>query len=290
VSAFSISDGAGLTQLGTVPSGGINPVHLSVHSSGRWLVVANYTGATASVLPIGADGALSEASHVVALTGPSGPDPVEQRAPHPHDIPFDPSSTFVAVPDKGLDRVFVFGLDTQTGKFVAASPPFVQSAPGAGPRHIAFHPRQSWAYVINELNSTISSYSYRAGGDGFSELQTLSSLPEDVDVNSTGSEIVVHPSGTFVYVSNRGHNSVGVFSIDSQNGSLTPIDWYPTRGDTPRVIALDPAGRFVYAANQDSDTIVTFSVDTSTGRLSETGQVLETGSPVSIVFRAEVQQ
>ncbi len=290
VSAFEIKNADTLMRLNTVSSEGDNPVHLAVHPSGEWLVVANYTGGTAAVFPIQKDGSLSNASDVVTLTGPRGPDPVEQSAPHPHDIPFDPSGTFVAVPDKALDRVFFFRLDTRAGKFVATEPPFVVSAPGAGPRHIAFHPHRPWAYAINELNSSISVFSYASTGDGTRELQTVSSLPKNVNLRSTGSEIVVHPSGRFVYVSNRGHDSVGAFAIDDEDGAVEPIEWYPTRGETPRAIALDPAGRFLYAANQGSDTIVTFRVDTSTGRLHETGQVLKTGSPVSIVFSAEVKE
>jgi 6-phosphogluconolactonase (cycloisomerase 2 family) len=179
--------------------------------------------------------------------------------------------------------VFVFRVDTESGGFVAADPPSVASAAGAGPRHAAFHPEQRWAYVVNELNSTITAYKFDASGDGFREFQTLSSLPEDVTRRSTGSEIVVHPSGRFVYVSNRGHNSVGVFGIQD-DGSLRSIGWCPSGGDTPRAIVLDPSGRFLYAANQMSDTVVAFRVDERSGELTPTGQVVSTGSPSTIAF------
>jgi 6-phosphogluconolactonase (cycloisomerase 2 family) len=283
VSAFGIRD-AGLEHLGTWPSGGVNPVHLDVHSLGEWAVVANYTGATVAVLPVAQDGRLAEPSDVVPLQGPQGPDAVEQSAPHPHDIPFHPSGAFLAVPDKGLDSVFIFRLDLQKGRFLMADPPFVRSAPGAGPRHIAFHPSRAWAYVINELGSTLSVYRFKANGDAFQELGTVSSLPGDAGGRSTGSEVAVHPSGRFVYLSNRGHNSVAAFGINQKDGHVTPIGWYPTHGDTPRAIALDPAGRFLYAANQGSDTIYGFRVDDRDGSLAPIGLVAETGSPASMVF------
>jgi 6-phosphogluconolactonase (cycloisomerase 2 family) len=247
-------------------------------------VVANYTGATIAAIPVHADGQLGSLSELVKLGGPTGPDPVQQGSPHPHDIPFDPTGTFVVVPDKGLDRAFVFRFDADAGRFEGASPPFVIAEPGAGPRHVAFHPRQRWAFVVNELNSTITVLGYEEGGNGMAPLQTLPSVPDDVGVKNTGSEILVHPSGRFVYVSNRGHNSVGVFEIDQVDGELRPVAWFPTGGATPRAIVLDPAGRFLYAANQASDTIVTFRVDAATGRLTPTGQTISTGSPSSVVF------
>ncbi|MBV8716728.1 MAG: lactonase family protein [Chloroflexi bacterium] len=273
-----------LRPLGRWPSGGANPVHLDFHASGRWLVVANYTGATAAVLPVQPSGELGEASDIVPMVGTPGPHPVEQSSSHPHHIPFDRSSNFIAIPDKGLDCVFVFRIDLQAGRLRAAQPASVASAPGAGPRHIAFHPSARWAYVINELNSTITSYAFEERGDGMRELQTVPSVPGDVEVRNTGSEVVVHPTGRWVYVSNRGHNSVGAFEVHDRTGMLAPIGWYPTQGDTPRAIALDPDGRFLYAANQSSDTIVTFRVDERNGTLAPTGQVISTGSPSTMVF------
>jgi 6-phosphogluconolactonase (cycloisomerase 2 family) len=188
------------------------------------------------------------------------------------------------VPDKGLDRVFVFRFDGDAGRFKPASPPFVTAAPGAGPRHIAFHPKQRRAYVVNELHSTITVCGFEQGGNGMAPLQTISSVPEDVGGHNTGSEILVHPSGRFVYVSNRGHDSVGVFEIDAADGRLRPVAWCPTGGKTPRAMALDPTGRFLYAANQGSDTVVTFRVNKASGQLTPTGQAVETGSPSSLAF------
>jgi 6-phosphogluconolactonase len=287
VSAFAIEGEGRLAPLGSRPSGGVNPVHLNLHPSGRWLVVANYTGANIAMLPVSESGALDDPCDIVPLHGTPGPDPKEQSSPHPHDIPLDPSGEFVAVPDKGLDCVFVFRVDAQTGRFRPAAPPSVESAPGAGPRHIAFHPRERWAYVINELNSTVTTYAFDQGGDGMRYLQTIPSIPRDLGMRNTGAEVVVHPSGKWVYVSNRGQNSVGAFSVDERAGTLTPLDWSPTDGDTPRAIALSPDGRFLYAANQMSDTIITFRVDERAGTLTPTGQVIATGSPSTLLFTGE---
>src|SRR6266851_1825720 len=285
VSSFAISPGDGaLTYLNTQPSGGTNPVHLSVHPSGNWLVVANYTGGTVAMLPIAADGRPGEPSSVLGLTGEPGPDPVEQPGPHPHDIPLDPSGQFAVVPDKGLDRVFVFRVDTHAGKLVPTDQQSLQSKAGAGPRHAAFHPRAPYLYVINELDSTVSTYRFNADSGEITELQVITSLPADYKERSTGAEIAVAPSGRFVYVSNRGHDSIVIFAVDPNSGQLTTVGWEPTQGSQPRHFALDPSGSFLYAANQASDSITTFAVDQASGTLKFTGQVVRTGSPVSIVF------
>lgn len=285
VSAFAINrENGALTYLNTQPSGGTNPVHLSIHPSGSCLVVANYTGGTVALLPIASDGTVSPASSVLELTGEPGPDPVEQPGPHPHDIPLDPSGQFAVVPDKGLDRVFVFRLDSQLRQTDQQS---VKSKPGAGPRHAAFHPSAPFLYVINELDSTVSTYRYDPDTGSLAELQVLTSLPADFKERSTGAEIAVAPSGRFVYASNRGHDSIVICAVDPNSGMLSTIGWEPTQGCQPRHFALDPAGRFLYAANQASDCITTFTLDPTRGTLTPTGQVVRTGSPVSIVFAGE---
>jgi 6-phosphogluconolactonase len=288
VSAFGIDPKSGaLTLLNTKPSGGTNPVHLSIHPGGSCLVVANYTGATVAMLPIAPDGSLGSPSHVLALTGKPGPDPVEQPGPHPHDIPLDPAGRFAVVPDKGLDCVFVFRLDTGSGKLVPTEQGSVQARPGAGPRHAAFHPHAPYLYVINELDSTVSGYRFDADSGRLIELQVIATLPADFGARSTGAEIAVAPSGHYVYASNRGHDSIAIFGVDEHSGELTLVGWEPTQGRQPRHFALDPAGSFLYAANQASDCITTFGIDRVRGTLSFTGQVVSTGSPVSIVFTGD---
>ena len=198
---------------------------------------------------------------------------------------FDPRLRFFVVPDKGLDADFIFRLDTVAGKLAAASPPSVASRPGAGPRHCAFHPTLSYTYVINELDSTITTFRFDPDRGQLTPLQVITTLPPTFTGDSTTSEIAVSPSGRFVYGSNRGHDSLAIFSIDAASGVLAPVGWEPTQGKTPRFFAIEPSGTFLYAANQNSDTIATFRIDQATGKLTSTGQVVKTGSPVCIVFR-----
>ena len=238
-----------------------------------------------SVLPINPDGSLAPLTDLYMLPGKPGPHRAEQASSHPHDVVFDPRLRFIVVPDKGLDADFVFRLDAATGKLVPAEVPSVASRPGAGPRHAAFHPTAPYVYVINELDSTITTFRYDPERGGLAALQVITTLPPTFTGNSTTSEIAVSPSGRFVYGSNRGHDSLAIFSIDGTTGVLSPVGWEPTQGKTPRFFALDPSGTFLYAANQDSDTIVTFRVDQATGKLTPTGQVVKAGSPSSIVFR-----
>ena len=273
-----------LKPLSQQPTGGKNGVSMAVDPTDRFLVVGNYSSGTVAVLAINPDGSLGALRDLVTLSGTPGPHRTEQTSAHPHDVAFDRAGRFVVVPDKGLDRVFVFGLDTASGKLVAGAPPSVATRPGAGPRHVDFHPSKPYAYVINELDSTITTYGLGAAGE-LKPVQVVPTLPPSFTGNSTTSEIVVHPSGRFVYGSNRGHDSIAVFTVDEPTGALTAVGWEPTQGKTPRFFALDPAGIVLYAANQDTDTIVFFRVDQSSGKLSPTGQVIKTGSPSSIVFR-----
>lgn len=285
VSAFACDRTTGaLTFLNRQPSGGTNPVHLDLTPDGRTLVAANYTGGTVASLPVGEDGRLGSPGSVLPLTGTLGPDPVEQERSHPHHSPFDPAGRFVVIPDKGLDRLFVFRPGAAAGTIAANDPPGVDTRRGAGPRHIAFQPRASYAYVANELDSTVTTYDYAPGEGVLTPRQTISSLPEGWQGKNTGSEIAVAPSGRFVYASNRGHDSIAIFAVDGDTGLLTAIGWEPTQGETPRFFGLDPSGAFLYAANQGSDTIVTFRVDPARGTLHPTGQIIATGSPSCIVF------
>jgi 6-phosphogluconolactonase (cycloisomerase 2 family) len=285
VTAYSIDRQTGrLTRLNQQPTGGRNSVHLSVDPSNRFLVVANYGAGTLSVLPIGKNGALEAVAQSVTLQGEPGPNRTEQTASHPHDIPFDCSGRFVVVPDKGVDRIFVFRFDPALGKLIAADPPSVATRVGAGPRHVAFHPALPYAYVINELDSTVTAYHYDSARGSLVPFQIVPTLPASFTGNNTCAEIVVCPSGRFVYASNRGLNSITIFAVDPANGTLTPIGWESTLGETPRFIGLVPAGDWLYAANQDSNSIVAFRVDRSTGMLAPAGQTVNTGSPSCIAF------
>lgn len=284
-SAFAVDQQSGhLTFLNTQDCGGANPVHLDIHPSGRFLVVASYTDGMVAALPINTDGTLVPISDLIAQTGDPGPHPVEQAGPHPHHSPFDPAGRFVAVPDKGLDRTFIYVFDVERGRLLPGDPPSVVAQPGAGPRHAAFHPHLPYAYIINELDSTITTFGYDAERGRLDPRQRVSTLPPGYTGASATAEIAVAPSGRFLYGSNRGHDSIAIFAIDQSTGTLASVGWQPCGGKTPRFFALDPSGSFLYSANQGSDTIVAFRVDQATGALAPTGHVVQTGSPVCIAF------
>ena len=285
VSAYTIDKASGqLTPLNRQSCGGKNPVYLSIDPGNRFIVTANYGAGSVGVVPIEQDGSLGARTDLAALPGDPGPNRKEQASSHPHDCPFDPAGRFIVVPDKGLDRVFVFRLDGTSGKLTPNDPPFVATREGAGPRHIAFHPSLPCAYVIDELDSTVTTYRWDAAHGSLQPVQVVPTTPPSFTGDNTGAEVAVAPSGRFVYGSNRGHDSIAIFAVDRAQGTLTPVGWQPTQGKTPRFFSLDPAARFLYAANQDSDTIVTFRVNPATGRLTPTGQVVQVGSPVCIIF------
>jgi 6-phosphogluconolactonase len=283
--AFALDPETGQARLiNRAAIGGGNGVRQAVDPYGRFLVVANYASGSVAVLAIAADGSLKDQHQLVALAGEPGPHKSEQVSSHPHDIAFDPSGRFVLVPDKGLDRIFVFRFDSATGRLSAAEPNSVKSRPGAGPRHLAFHPKLPIVWVLNELDSTTATYRWDAKRGTLAPIQVITALPTTFTGYSTTAEIAVSPDGRFVYCSNRGHNSVAIYAADPVDGSLTAIAWQPTQGRDPRFIGLDPVGRFLYAANEQADTIVTFGVDAGSGKLALTGQVINNASPVTIVF------
>ena len=283
--AYSIDPGSGrLAVLNRQPTQGKNGVRLGIEASDRYLVCANYSSGTVAVLPIEPDGSLGALRDLVPLTGKTGPHPTEQTSAHPHDVAFDPRGRFCLIPDKGLDAIFVFRVD-EGGKLVPGAPASVAARPGAGPRHTGFHPTAPFAFVLNELDSTLTAYRFDAETGALEPRQTLTTLPPGWNGRNTTSEIAVAPSGRFVYASNRGHDSVVVFAVEPGTGALSPVAWEPTQGKTPRFIGLDPAGATLYAANQDSDTIVAFRVDRPSGTLTPSGTVVPVGSPSTIVFR-----
>lgn len=283
--AFTLDPETGEARLlNRAATGGKNGVREAVDPSGRFLVVANYSSGSVAVLPIAADGGLKDQHQLLALPGAPGPHKVEQVSSHPHDVVFDPSGRFVLVPDKGLDRVFVFAWDITAGTLTPTAQGSVQSRPGAGPRHVAFHPSLPVAWVLNELDSTVTTYRFDPRTGALTALQVSPTLPTDFTGYSTAAEIAVSADGRFVYTSNRGHDSVSVFAAAADTGLLTVSGWQPTQGGGPRFIGLDPAGRFLHAANEQGDNVVTFAVDAASGKLTPTGQNIANASPVTIVF------
>ena len=284
ISAFAIDPATGLlTYLNTESTKGTLPAALSLDPSERFVIVANYQGGTVAVLPLLEGGKLGPISQLITLEGPIGPDPKEQNQSHPHDIIFDPSGRYVIVPDKGFDRIFIFEFDAASGQLTPAKTPFVTVESGSSPRHLVFHPEGNYAYLINELGSTVMVFVYNSAGPVLTHLQTISTLPGDFDGENTTAEIMIDPSGRYVYGSNRGHDSIVVYAIDEGSGYLSPVQWISSGGKVPRFFLLNKSGQSVYAANQNSDNITIFAVDHATGHLSPTGQVIQTGSPVCIV-------
>ncbi len=282
VSAFRIDRATGgLTTLNSQSSRGAHPCHLAVDRTGTHVLVANYTGGNLAVLPIGADGRLNPASQVVQHKG-SSVNADRQKEPHAHSIDFDPAGGFAVSADLGADRIFVYRYDPKGGGLSAGLHPAVAADPGAGPRHVAFLPDGGFAFAINELASTITSYTWDASRGALKTLSTISTLPAPHRGNSTA-EIRVHPSGRFVYGSNRGHDSIAVYRVSS-TGTLSLVEYEPTRGKTPRNFTIDPSGQWLVAANQSSHSLSVFRIDQKTGALTATGPLAQVGSPVSIVF------
>jgi len=284
--AYRIDSATGrLMVINRQPTGGINGAHLSIDGSGRFLAVANYASGGLALLSINADGSLGPVCDAAKTTGTPGPHKTQQESSHPHHCPFDRSGHFIVVPDKGLDRVFLYRLDTSGGKLIPGEPPSVSSRAGAAPRHVDFHPTLPFAYVINEIDSTITVYRFEPENHVLKPLQIVPTPPATYTGNNSGAEIVVAPSGRFVYGSNRGHDSIAVFAIDQTSGLLTAAGWEPTQGRTPRFFTLDPTGTHLYAANQASDTVVIFRIDQATGKLAATGEKINVKTPTTIAFR-----
>jgi 6-phosphogluconolactonase (cycloisomerase 2 family) len=285
VSAFAIDRASGrLTPLNRQPSPGPGPTHLAVEPGGRWVVVANYAGGSVALYPLVADGRLGPHADFRRHDGPTGPNTRRQDGAHAHVAVFDGSGERVLVCDLGLDRTFVYRLDAAAGRLVPNDPPFAPAHPGAGPRHLAFHPSGRVVYVINELDSTISVFGYDGATGRLEPRQVAPLLPEGWSGENIAAEVVVHPSGRFVYGSNRGHDSIALFAVEAADGRLRAIGHQPTGGRTPRHFDLDPSGRFLYAANQDSDNLVVFRVDDANGLLTATGHRVEVGTPSCVLF------
>ncbi len=282
VAAFAVDARTGaLAPLNQESSGGAGPCHLVVDRAGRHVLVANYGDGSAAVLPIGPDGRLGPPSSVVHHRG-SGPNPGRQEGPHAHSINLDAANRFAVVADLGLDKVMVYRFDAERGTLTPNDPPAAAVAPGAGPRHFAFHPNGRAAYVINELNSTVTAFRYDAARGVLTPVQTVSTLPPGFRGENFPAEVQVHPSGRFLYGSNRGRNSIAVFAIDPASGRLTPAGDQASGIKNPRNFAIDPTGKYLLVANQDSDSVVTFGIDSATGKLRPTGHAMKVPMPVCI--------
>jgi 6-phosphogluconolactonase len=284
VSAFSIDAATGrLTLLNQQTSGGRGPCHLVVDRDGRNVLVANYTGGSVECLAVQSDGRLGPPTAFIQHTGKSV-NPSRQSEPHAHCMALDAANRFAFVCDLGLDKIMSYRFDAAQGTLAANQPAFTATKPGAGPRHLAFNPNGRQAYVINEINSTIVSYAFDPAAGTLTELQTVSALPQGFTGASTAAEIAVHPSGKFLYGSNRGDDSIVVFGIDAASGNLAFLQRVASGGKTPRHIAIDPSGKFLFASNQNPGNIVVFNLDTATGMLVPSGKVLEVSSPVCVKF------
>ena len=257
-----------------------------VDPAGKNVLVANYSGGSVACLPLNADGTLRPASAFVQHTG-SSVNPARQKAPHAHGIYTDPANRFVFVPDLGLDQVKIYRFDPEKGTLTPNDPAFASVSPGAGPRHFAFDPKGRFGFVINEMVCTMTAFRYEPATGRLSEIHTVSTLPEGVAVQPSYStaEVFAHPNGRFLYGSNRGHDTIAVFSIDGQ-GRLKLVENEPSLAKIPRGFGIDPTGKYLIAGGQSSDTAHVFRIDQINGRLEPTGQSVSVGSPVCVEFLA----
>lgn len=294
VTAFEVSQADGkLTPLNTVRSGGAGPTYVSLHPTGKFLLVANYFGGSVAVLPVLEGGKLGEPSDVKVDAGKVGPTKAS-NAPkgsfafsghdrtHAHIIRADPTGTFVLHVDLGLDRILVWRFDAKAGKLTANEPAGVSLPPGDGPRHFDFHPNGKWLFSVQEEGSTVVRFDYDAAGK-LVERQTVSTLPAGYTGSNFCSGILVSADGRFVYVGNRLHDSIGILSV-GEDGTMKLIGEEWTRGNYPRSFSFDPTGAFLYCCNQRADHVTTFRVDRKTGGLTFTGQYTPVGNPSCVTF------
>ena len=284
ISAFSIDHATGkLTFLNEIPSRGADPCYITVDKTGKYVLVANYTGGSVAVFPVLPDGKLGEASAFVQHTG-KGANPERQEGPHAHSIDLSPDNRFAMVDDLGLDELLVYKFDAAKGTLTPNDPPFAKLDAGVGPRHFVLRPDGKFAYVVTEMGHTVTAFSIDAANGKLQPLQTITTLPKDFKGRNDDAEIQVHPSGKFLYASNRGEDTIAIYGIDGSKGTLTQIGSVPTGGKEPRSFEIDPTGKFLFAENQKSDSIVVFKIDQKTGNLTPTGKVLEVASPVCLKF------
>ncbi|HVP00670.1 MAG TPA: lactonase family protein [Bryobacteraceae bacterium] len=285
VTGFTMDHGSGkLSPVNTMSVQSAGPCYIAIEKTGHWAITANYSGGSVTVLPIGGNGKLGEPSEVIQRKG-SGPNRDRQTGPHPHWVGFVPAGKLALVADLGTDEVAIYNFDASKGKLTVGTQAFMTLPPGSGPRHAVLHPSGKFFYVLTELSSVITEFFYEAEMKRFTAINTVKTLPEDFKGDSTGAEIAIHPSGKFVYSSNRGDDSIMMFSVsDPKRALLKPEQHISSGGKTPRQFEIDPTGRWLLAGNQGSDNIAIFSIDASTGKLTAAGTVAGVPKPTCIKF------
>ncbi|MBI1840892.1 MAG: lactonase family protein [Verrucomicrobia bacterium] len=284
VSAFKIDrKSTQLTPINQQSSGGSGPCHVVVDPAGTTVLIANYAGGSVASYRIQPDGGLGPAVSFVQHSG-KGANPQRQEGPHAHSIYVDAAGRYAIVADLGLDRMLVYRFNPADSSLTPHNAPLAAWASGAGPRHFAFHPNGRWGYAINEMASTVTALAYDKAKGQLTSLSSISTLPPGLTLDTSTAEIFAHPSGKFIYGSNRGHDSIAVFQVDPKSGSLRVVQHQPTGGKVPRGFGIDPTGRWLLAANQSSGSVVVFEIDRKNGTLRPTGESIAVGSPVSVHF------
>lgn len=281
VSSFAINEDGSLSYLSQVPSGGGAPCYVSIDKSGAWAFVSNYSGGNVSIYPVGKDGKLQPYSDLIQHEG-KGSTEGRQGKPHAHAMVLDPKGDFALAADLGLDKVISYRVDTKNGKLEHASDSDLKLADGAGPRHLTFHPNKKLAFIISELNSTITSCTYDAQSGKLTEVKTVDALPSGYEGTSYCADIHVSPNGKFLYGSNRGHNSIVIYQINQKTGDLTYFNHHSVNGKWPRNFTIDPTGKFLLVANERSNNIVVFKIDGETGKLRANGVEVSVSKPVCL--------
>ncbi len=284
VSAYEIDRDTGdLKLLNQQPSGGAGPCHISIDHEGKNVLVANYGSGSASVIPIKSSGRLGKPTGFAQHAG-SSVNPRRQKEPHAHSINLSPDDRFAFVADLGIDKIMIYKLDTEKGTIVKNNPPFARVKSGAGPRHFAFHPNGKYAYVINELDYTVTAFAYKPASGTLTNIQSITTLPSGFDGSNSCAEVRVHPSGKFLYGSNRGHDSIVVYRIEPAKGTLTFVEHETADIKTPRNFNIDPTGKFCLVANQGGNSVVVFLINQKTGALEPTEHKIAVGRPVCVRF------
>ncbi len=285
VTSFALDAKTGkLTQLNQVPALGEDPCYISLDQTGKFILIANYTSGTLAIFPILPDGKIGEKTALNQDSGALGPNKERQDGPHAHWIETSADNRYVLAVDLGLDQVLIFQFNAKKGTLGPHIPPSAPLKAGSGPRHAIFSPNGKFLFVVSELASTATSFSYDPKTGDLKQINSVSTLPSDFSGRNDVAEVAVHPSGKFLYVSNRGMDSIAIFGVDAKKGTLTAMGRIPTGGKEPRHFTFDPSGNFLFAENQFSDTIVTFHVDANSGQLTPTGDNVSVPSPVCLKF------